>query len=308
MVMDMDQVLDRRRMKRRLVLWRLAALGLAAGLLWAVFGPVGGIGGFGDRARDHVARLAVTDIITTDAELERGLADLGTDDAVRAVIVRLNSPGGTAAGGEALYRSLRRLAAAKPVVAVMDETATSAAYMAALAADHIIARESSVTGSIGVIFQSADVTGLLAKLGIKPEAIRSGPLKARPNPLEETGPEARAATERVVADIHDMFVGFFADRRGLARPQAEKLADGRVFTGREALKLGLIDGLGGEAAALEWLESARGIAPGLPVRDFAPRGGPLERAGFLGALVEKVVFSESLRLDGLLSLWHPEGL
>lgn len=252
-------------------------------------------------------RLSVMDIITTDPDLEKGLADIAQDDDVHALIVRINSPGGTAAGGEALYYALRGVAQKKPVVAVMDETAASAAYMAALGADYIVARKSSITGSIGVIFQSADISGLLEKLGVKPEAVRSGALKARPNPLEPMSAAVRAATERVVMDIHDLFVGLVADRRGLDLATVRGFADGRVFTGREAQGLGLVDALGGEGEAQDWLKAAHGVTPDLPIRDFDPHEEAFGLSHFFGSMLEKVLFSESLRLDGLLSLWHPEG-
>jgi protease-4 len=301
MVLDADIVIDRRRIKRRLTLWRVVAV---VAVVVAVIAAVGRVGGLYERA--HVGRIFIEGIIVDDPQRDQALADVADDDDVRALIVRIDSPGGTVVGGEALYRHLRRVAERKPVVAVMGEVAASAAYMAALAGDHIIAREGTITGSIGVIMQTADITGLLDKIGVKPESVKSTPLKAQPNPLETFTPEAREAAREVVLDLYKMFVGMVEERRRLGRDQTLALADGRVFTGRQAVANGLIDALGGEAEAREWLDEVRDVDSTVPVRDVEI-GGPEDKIrDLLGGLVEKAIFSERLRLDGLISLWHPE--
>ena len=154
--------------------------------------------------------------------------------------------------------------------------------------------------------QTVEVTGLLEKLGITAESIKSGPLKATPNPLEKTTPEARAAAEEVIRDTFDMFVGMVAERRNMDRTGAERLADGRVYTGRQALANGLIDAIGGEREARAWLAAERGISDALPtaVVEVEKERGFL--AGLLDDLFGKAMLSERLRLDGLISLWHPE--
>ena len=160
-------------------------------------------------------------------------------------------------GGESLYLALREVAKQKPVVAVMRELATSAGYMIALGADYIVARQSTITGSIGVLMQSTDVTGLLTKLGIKPAVVKSSPLKAQPNPLEPFSDDARRASQEIVTNIQSMFVGLVRDRRGMDDASLRKLSDGRIFTGGQALTNGLIDAIGGEAAAITWLETKK---------------------------------------------------
>ena len=208
-------------------------------------------------------------------------------------------------GGEALYAGLRAVAGKKPVVAVMGGTATSAAYMTALGADHILARAGSVTGSIGVILQTADITGLLEKLGVKPVIIKSRPLKAQPNPLEPLTPEGREAAKVVVLDLFELFVDMVEERRNLPRDKVLALADGRIFTGRQAVANGLVDALGGEADARRWLAETHAIATSLPVKDVEiEHEGALWR-DLIGGLLGKVLFSERLRLDGPISLWHP---
>ncbi len=303
---DADLVVDRRRLKRQLSFWRLAAIVLAVAAIGAAVGRFGA-GIVGGR---HVARLTVAGIIVDDPRRSKAIAELVRDGSVRALIVRIDSPGGTVVGGETLYRELRRVAEKMPVVAVMAQTAASGGYMTALGADWIVAREGTITGSIGVLMQSADVTGLLDKLGVSMEAIKSAPLKAVPSPFEPLTPEGRAAAKALVDDMFDMFVGMVIERRGLARAKALEVADGRVFTGRQAKALGLVDAIGGEDTARGWLESERGVRRDLPVKDVkVSREDEFWRdvAGqALSAITGKSYLPERLTLDGLVALWHPD--
>lgn len=300
MSLDADRIVDRRRLKRRLTAWRIVAVVAIATTAAVAIGR--------DRvvpSRDHVARLVIEGLIVDDPWREDTLADVAEDESAKALLVRINSPGGTVAGSEALYRRLRAVAVVKPVVAVMAETATSGGYMTALGADRIIARAGSLTGSIGVILQTADVTRLLDKLGIKPEAVKSGPLKAQPNPMEPFADDARAAIAGTVLDLHDMFVDLVADRRGIDRMSARELADGRVFSGRQALAKGLVDAIGGEPEARAWLAESKGIPMSLPVTDVKIAREGWSWRDVVEDTVGKSVFSERLRLDGLVSVWHP---
>jgi protease IV len=300
MSVDSDWLVDRRRLKRRLTWWQAIAL---IGIVAAIIAAIGRFDGWIDRA--HVARIDIEGVLVADSDRDQALSDLADEDSAMALIVRIDSPGGTVVGGEALYSRLRQIAEKKPIVAVMGEVATSAAYMAAIGSDHIVAHDGTLTGSIGVILQTADVTGLLDKVGIKPEAIKSTPLKAQPNPLEPFTPEAREATRKVVSDVYEMFVSMVQERRSLSREQVDMVADGSVFTGRQAKAVGLVDILGGEREARAWLAEKHGIDQSLPVRDVQPRGPGEEFRDMVGGLVGKALFSERLTLDGLVSVWHP---
>ena len=302
-VSDPDLLVDRRRLKRQVSFWRVLAL-------LALVGVVGvGLGRIGWLERPHVARLTVDGVIVDDPDRNRAVAEAARDPDVTALIVRIDSPGGTIVGGESLYRELRAAASQKPVVAVMSELAASGGYMVALAAEHIIAREGTITGSIGVLMQTTDVTGLLGKLGIATEAIKSSPLKAVPSPLEPLTDQGRAATRLLIDDMYNMFVDMVAERRQMDRAQATRIADGRVYTGRQAKALGLIDALGGEEEARTWL-AAKGIAADLPIRDLKIQRPEESWSDLVGAAVSaltgKTYLSERLKLDGLLALWHPD--
>jgi protease IV len=302
--LDVDRLIDRRRLKRQVSLWRVLFVLALVGIIAVGIGRTGWI-----EHEARIARLNVGGVITDDPDRLRAVKRIANDPDVRALIVEIDSPGGTVVGGESLYRELRKVAERKPVVAVMSELAASGGYMVAIAADHIVAREGTITGSIGVILQTTDVTGLLQKIGISAEAIKSAPLKAVPSPLEPLTEEARAATKRLVDDMFDMFVSMVAERRKFDRARALTVADGRVFTGRQALALGLIDATGGEDEALAWL-GTKGVDARLPIRDIKIiRDDDFWRdmvGSTMAAITGKTYLAERLTLDGLVALWHPD--
>ena len=297
--LDPDRLLDRRRLKRGVAIWRaLAIVALVAAVLV-------GAAPFVFESGERVARLWVDGLIEDSPRRDRLIAGLRDDDAVKAVVLRLDSAGGTAVGGEALYLSLRSLAQEKPVVAVLGTTATSAAYMAALAADRVLAREASITGSIGVLFQTAEFTALLEEIGVRAEAIRSGPLKAKPTIYEQLDDPTRNVMRSVVSDTYELFLRLLMERRSLDRETALTLADGRVFTGRQAVQAGLVDAIGGEDEARAWLAQAHGVLETIPAADVVTR----EEGGLLGtidAALKRTLPARTLALDGLIAVWHPE--
>lgn len=302
MPLDADYIVDRHRLKRRLTVWRLIAILALVGAALLAFSENAPIGGKGP----HIARLDVTGVIYDDFRRIEALNDAIDDPSVRALIVYIDSPGGTVVGGENLYKTIRQFGKKKPVVAVMGGLATSAGYMTAIAGERIFAHEGTVTGSIGVLFQTAEVTALLEKLGVSVDSIKSGPLKAAPSPFEKTSPEARAATRALVDDMYRMFVTMVADSRKIPMPKLRELADGRVYTGRMAVQNGLIDAIGGEMQARVWLESEKKISKDLAVRPLKVERNVEHWLGELTTLAGKKVLSERLTLDGLLSVWHPQ--
>lgn len=299
--MDADYLIDRRRLKRRLTFWRTAAIiAIVAAVTAGIYKFTGADSG------EYIARLNVNGVIHNDLKRLAAIEKIRKDDDVKALIVRINSPGGTVVGGEALYRALNRVRQEKPVIAVMDELATSAGYMIEVAADHIFAHEGTVTGSIGVLFQTAEVTDLLSKMGIKFEAIKSAPLKAEPSPFSKVTPKVRAATKLLVDDMFAMFVDMVVKGRNMKPEKVRDLADGRVYTGRMALKNGLIDAIGGERQAKSWLNKEKTLSKTLPVRDIRIRREVEDWLDYASAIVQKTSLSERLTLDGLVSVWHPQ--
>jgi protease IV len=324
MSLDTDHIVDRRRMRRKLTFWRALAVLIA---IVAVVGIAsmfrGSSTGLVQASGPQISRVTIRGIIRGDEDRLKALDNLANSRATRAVIVHIDSPGGTTVGSEELHDALRRVANKKPMVVVVDGMAASGGYIAAMAADHILTQKTSLVGSIGVLFQVPNVSHLLDTIGVKVEEIKSSPLKAAPNGLEPTSPEARAAIESLVRDSYAWFKDMVKDRRKLDGEALDKVSDGRVFTGRQAVELKLVDEIGQEREAIEWLAKSNNIDPKTPVRDWrlTPRfnelsfihlgtSAVLDALG-LGAaarwleslgLLQTV---EKLNLDGLLALWHP---
>ncbi len=256
----------------------------------------------------HVERLTVSGIITEDRKLTRAVEKLADDPSVKALIVSINSPGGSVAGGEALHDAIVRVAAKKPVVAVMGGLAASAGYMIAVPADRIFAREATLTGSIGVLMETGEISGLLGKIGISADAITSGPLKDQPSYTKPLTEQGRAVLKGLVMDMYDQFVGMVAAGRHMPPDRVRELADGRAYTGRQALPLGLIDQIGGERDARVWLAANKGVPATLPVEDLST-ASLTERAfaSTLGPMLDgvlKTLFSQSVTLDGAWAVWQ----
>jgi protease-4 len=299
MTLDVDALLDRRRLKRQVQLWRILSILLAAAAIVAAVGRIV------YEKSDYVARITISGLIAEDKKRAKAIDDAADDKDVKALIVVVNSPGGTVVGAEQLYGRLRDFAKKKPVVVSMGTLATSAGYYIALGGERIFAYEGTITASIGVIFQATDMTALLEKLGIKVEAIKSGAVKASPNPFEKTSPEARAVIDALVKDSFDQFLGLVRERRKLGDEQVKAIADGRVVTGRQAKALGLVDELGGQDEALAWLQREKKIDKSLKVKDIDPKEG-FEWGDLFGLTFGwRRDFAGRLALDGLISLWHP---
>jgi protease-4 len=309
---DADALADRRRLKRRLIFWRSGAVIAVAIALIALAAKSSSF------HRAQIARVEVNGLITDDREMQELLQDLRDDPAIKAVILSIDSPGGTTTGSEALYESVRKVSEKKPVVAVLGTVAASGGYIAALSADHVVARGNTLTGSIGVLFQWAQLSGLMEKIGIDVQSVKSAPLKAEPDPFHKPSPEALAVTRDLIASSYDWFLGLVAERRGLDPAVARKLGDGRVYTGFQAVKNGLVDEIGGEEQALAWLSKEHKLSPALPVETWEPKR-PEDGFGLFGAkamgeafasgiaaLAGKTLQTKTLTLDGLTSVWQAE--
>lgn len=317
MTSETETVLDRRSLRRRVGLWRglaIAAGAAAVAALASIWLPASVV------ETRHIARITVEGMITEDRDLIRMMKRLGESSGPQGVILFINSPGGTTTGGEALFEAVRTLSKKKPVVAQFGTVAASAAYITGLAADHIVARGNSITGSVGVIFQWPEVSGLMEKVGVKVNEVKSGPLKAVPSMYEPLSPEGKRVTEQMVAESQQWFVNLVRSRRHVATAEIPGLEQGRVFSGREALTHKLVDAIGGEDEAVRYLETARQVPKDLKVVDWKPRRQSdygwfrfaAAMAGWVtgSSEVENQILNSrsglsSLMLDGLVSVWQP---
>jgi protease-4 len=321
MSLDVDQAIDRRRMRRKVTFWRVFAVGA---VLVAAAGLLAGAGGanYIEKSSAHVARVTIGGLIRNDRQRVELLEEIEKSGA-KAVLVIIDSPGGTVTGSEQLFKALRKLSEKKTVLAVVEGSAASGAYIAAMGAERIFAPRSAIIGSIGVIFQYPNFHQLLTKIGVDVESIKSSPLKASPNGLEPTSPEAKAAVASLVADSYGWFKDLVKERRALDNATLAKVSDGRVFTAAQALPLKLIDEIGDEKTAREWLAKNKNVPTDLITRDWKNRavGSEFRWLGAVASLIEFAGFSTlssaisndsvlraaaSAQLDGLLALWHPQ--
>lgn len=319
MSLETEAVIARRRMRRRISFWRSAAvllIGLVLGIMLFSGGDLSSIG------QNQIARVSIEGTITDDRDQLRMLEKIRDAGHVKALIVHVNSPGGTTTGGESLYEGLRQVAARKPVVAQFGTVAASAGYIVGLGTDHIVARGNTITGSVGVLAQWPEVSEMLDKIGVKFNEVKSGSLKAEPSLFAPPTEGGRRVMQETIDDGFRWFLSLVEERRGIRASTVAGLTQGRIFSGRQALEARLIDQIGGEAEAVKWLETSRGVDTGLKVVNWKPRAdtpwGALSSdassaagtvlATALKALIEVPRLPASLErlgLDGLVSVWQP---
>lgn len=319
MSLETEIILDRRQLRRRLSLWRglaITALVLAVGGYLLSADETSGV-----LAQKHIARVNITGTITEDRTQLEMLRKVRDADNVAGVIVFVNSPGGTTTGGEALYEELRLIAAKKPVVGQFGTVAASAGYIVGLATDHIVSRGNTITGSVGVLMQWPEVSELLGKIGVKMNEVKSGNLKASPSLFAPADEPAIAVTKEMIDESFRWFGSLVEARRGIKLADVPGLQQGRVFSGRDALRHKLVDEIGGEAEAKRWLEDKRNLEKDLKIIDWKPAtdtpwglGAAMSTAAgnLFGAEAREVVEILSrtrafatLGLDGMLSVWQP---
>lgn len=318
-MLETETVLDRRRLRRSLSFWRgagIAGLALAFGVL--MFGGDSFTKLTGEK---QIARIAIEGTIQEDRDQLKMLKEIEDAEHVSGVVLFVNSPGGTTTGGEALYGALRNLAKKKPVVAQFGTVAASAGYIVGLASDHIVARGNTITGSVGVIVQWPEFAGVLDKIGVKVNEVKSGPLKAAPSPFEPLTEEGRKVAQGMVLDGYKWFLSLVEERRSIKGSDVAGLTEGRIFSGREALAAKLIDEIGGEEEAVKWLKDVKSVDKDAKVVDWKPKSsssfspwasasgalGPLfgEQAAHFTQILMRDPAISTLGLDGLVSVWHP---
>ncbi|MEG8230466.1 signal peptide peptidase SppA [Candidatus Rickettsia tasmanensis] len=269
MSITLDYLIERRQIKSRLLIWKLVAIILIA-IVFLLVGkdfapkevlPI-------NSNEDYIASVLIDGIILEDEKRDKKLKKIIDDSHIKALIVNVNSPGGTVVGSEKIYNILRKISAKKPVVIVMGTMAASGGYLISLGGDYIISHNGTITGSIGVILQTAEVTELAQKLGIKFNNFKSGELKAVPNPTEKLTEAVRVTIMENIEDTYNFFLELVSERRNLPIEEVKKLADGRVYSGRQALKLKLVDAIGSEDTALKWLQEVQKINVNLLVKDY----------------------------------------
>lgn len=301
-----EYLIERRNTKKQLMRWKLLALFVVVACIFLLISNRGkdGVTRAVVGGSDYIASIEINEIIMEDLESIRKLKEIAEDKQVKAVIVHINSPGGSSAGSEMIYNSFVKISREKPIVAVMGSVAASGGYMIALGADRIFCQNSTITGSIGVLMQTAEITELAEKWGIKFENFKSSALKAAPNPTEKVTDEVKKAVMLNVTDVYEYFVELVAKHRNMEMHEARLLADGRVFTGRQALKFNLVDEIGFEEEALKWLQEEKQLDKELKIRKYKLKS----KLHFLDSLIEdfedRIWNSLIARFYGVKSIYY----
>ena len=261
---------------------------------------------------DYIANISIEGVILDDDYRSEILSKIASQKNIKAVIVNVNSPGGGIVGSEILYENLRAIAINKPIVVVMGSLAASGGYMASLASDYIIARNGTLTGSIGVIMQSSEFTELANKLGVKFLTYKSSPLKGSPSPFEKSNPQVNEVINESIQDSYQFFSSLVKERRGakLDKNNLTHIIDGRIFTGRQAVKSGLVDEIGGKNEALKYLNTIHKI----DIEKFPVKNVELQKPEntLLGKLIgEETMAKVITKITGfnaqseqLMSIWN----
>lgn len=258
-----------RRERRKLALWRVLTFVAFIAACLAIAWGAGAFKELSTSEDPHIARVAIQGPIFDDRRLLKLLERVGENENVKAVILDMNTPGGTTVGGEAIYEAVKALRETKPVVTQVGTLAASAGYMIAVATDQIFVRRSSIIGSIGVIFTYANASELLDRVGVEVKDIKTGVLKAEPAPYSTPPAEVEPVLRELIDDTYQWFVDVVAEGRELPRSSVLALADGRVVSGSRGVELDLADSIGGEAEVVSWLETEKGISADLDVRTWS---------------------------------------
>ncbi|MFK7760604.1 MAG: signal peptide peptidase SppA [Candidatus Midichloriaceae bacterium] len=252
-----DYIIDRYKLKNSVNKWKFIALILFLIASFTIFYHKGdSVSGI---KSDYIASIDITGMLMQNKETIKSLNKIANDSNIKAVLVNINSSGGTGVGGESLYREFRKIAEKKPIVASIGEIGASAAYMAAIGTDRIYAYDISLVGSIGVIIMNIEVSELAKKHGINLELIKSSPLKGIPNYFEKLNGQQKEYIQSLVNESNKFFIELVKKRRSLSEDDLKKVSDGRIFTGSKANKLKLIDQIGDGADAVKWLQSKENL-------------------------------------------------
>lgn len=258
---------------------------------------------FTSKSNAFLARVEVHDVILDNKNLLNKIELLKSEEELKGIIVSINSPGGTIVASQELYKAFKSIGKKIPIVVSMKDVAASGGYMVSLASNKIYCYEGTLTGSIGVILQSANIENLLSKLGIQPVIYKSGSLKAVPNPLEKVSNFGDSNIKTIIQNMFDQFLGLVSEERKLSSQTKELISDGRVFTGLQAKEINLVDEIGTESDAIEWLKEFTNSPKDIKIIDMNKEN---KISSYFNISFLKNFFKENLIFtNGIFALWYP---
>jgi protease-4 len=249
-------------LKAKLAFWKLSFFAICFALIFllgvtTVF-----------TTKSFIAKITIEGAIATDAKINKAISELKNNNKIAAVIFNINSPGGTITGSESLYLTIKELCLKKQCVATIEDLGASGAYLASLGTGYIIAKNTSLVGSIGVIMNSWNAEELVKKIGLKSVKFKTSKFKAAPSGLEEPDEEVKAYIQSLINDGFEYFTSIVRQSRGDRLKNQEEAFSGKVFSGRQALAIGLVDEIGGEAEALRYFAGKSKSLANLSVKDI----------------------------------------
>ena len=258
---------------------------------------------FSKKNESYFSRIEIKDVIFENKELLDKIDLLNYEDNLKGIIVSINSPGGTIVASQELYETFKNLAEKVPIVVSMKDVAASGGYMVSLAANKIFCFEGTLTGSVGVILQSANIEKLLSKLGIKPLIFKSGSLKAVPNPLEEMTNLGDENIKIIIQNMFNQFLELVVNERNLSTQEKELISDGRIFTGLQAKEIKLVDEIGTELDAINWLKEFTKSEKDIRIIDMNKES---KFSNYIDVSFFKNFFKKNFILsNGIFALWYP---
>ena len=251
-------------LKKKILRWRILAF---IGIFLIILSYASAIFKHSSTKKNIIAKVDIKGVLLNDMISYEKLKELNNDN-IKGIILNINSEGGDVVESEKLYTFFRKISNNKPIVSIINSIGASGGYMVAMASDYIIAYNTSSVGSIGVLVQTYEITELAKKLGITLTNYKSSPLKAAPNPLEKINPDVDMVISQQINDVYDYFLNIFVERRKIKITEAQEIANGQIYTGRQALEYGLIDKIGNEDDVIDYFKDNNVNIDEMEIVDF----------------------------------------
>ncbi len=296
--MKRNDILEKYLSKRSLAIKRFA-VGLFSIILISSFFL------YSSKSKNFIATISIEGIINNPVEILSDLENINKSSNVKALLVNINSPGGTFVSSKELYDKIKEIRKKIPVVTYMREMATSGGYLVSLASQKIFSNVGTITGSIGVILQTAEITKLLQKVGINPIVIKSGDLKATPNPLEGVSEKDSEYLNDIINSMQLEFLKLLSENRDIENETLRVISDGRIFTGKQAKELNLVDFIGSKNDAIQWLKEEAKLPSDIDIIDFS-KENKYEKLINMRLFDKNFNFLKNNIYNGFLLIWDPK--
>ncbi len=296
--MKRNDILEKYLSKRGLIIKRFAVALISILLIFSFLL-------FSSKSKDFIATISIEGIINDPVDTLNDLENINKSSNAKALLVNINSPGGTFVSSKELYDKIKEISKKIPVVTYMREMATSGGYLVSLGSQKIFSNVGTITGSVGVILQTAEVTEMLKKIGINPIVVKSGDLKATPNPLESVSEKESEYLNNIIKSMQLEFLNILSENRDIENETLRIISDGRIFTGKQAKELNLVDFIGSKNDAINWLKEKAKVPTDIDIIDFS-KETQYEKLINMKLFNENFHFLKNNIHSGFLAIWDPK--